>query len=79
MKRPENDASAERLDAGAGAEELTPEQRARRRLLGLAVYVPPAVIGSLVIGRTAFAQKVSCNPNLCAPNCVPSQCKPRPP
>ncbi len=79
VKRPDSDTCSERPGAAAGADELTPEQRARRRLLRLAVYVPPAVIGSLAIGRTAFAQKASCNPNVCTPNCVPAQCKPRPP
>ncbi len=60
---------------------LDDEQRARRRLLKMTAYVAPAVIGTLLIGRTALAQTASCAPTRCLPNigpCQPQSCKPRP-
>jgi hypothetical protein len=54
-------------------------QRARRRLLKMALYVPPAVIGTLLVGRVALA--ASCAPNAgCSPNCAPNAtCNPHTP
>lgn len=59
-------------------EAAGPEKLARRKLLKLAAYTAPAVIGSLLISQDAVAQ-VSCNPPPCTPRnpCGPSTCKPR--
>ncbi len=46
------------------------EMLARRRLLKLGVYVPPAVMGMMIFGTDiAFADKTtaSCCPNACTP------------
>jgi hypothetical protein len=63
----------------AGKDEAILE--ARRRLLRLGVYIAPAVLGTLLIGRDALAQVASCGPAGCRPNtspCAPSPCRPRP-
>ncbi len=44
------------------SEDETPEFRARRSLLRAAVYVPPAIIGTLLISRDAIAGQSSCPP-----------------
>lgn len=52
--------------------------RARRRLLKYAVYVPPAVIGALSLAESG-CQPASCGPNNCNPNggpCGPQNCNP---
>lgn len=55
------------------------EKIARRKLLKLAAYTAPAVIGSLLVSQDALAAQVSCNPPPCTPRnpCGPSTCKPR--
>ena len=58
-----------------------PEDRARRRLLKLAVYVPPAVLGAMTLElsacQTASCAPQSCQPATCAPaDCNPGQCPP---
>lgn len=62
---------------------------ARRALLKLALYVPPAIIGTLAISQDAHAAPPSCGPAFCPPNacapyppckpaaqCAPGQCAP---
>jgi hypothetical protein len=53
----------------------TPEEaidRARRRLLIRAVYVPPTVLGIIEIAQSGCAPSPSCNPQ----NCNPASCHP---
>lgn len=55
---------------------------ARRRLLARAVYVPPAVLGTLALTLEG-CQATSCQPSNCNPNggpCVPNggPCNPNP-
>jgi len=59
----------------------SPEDRARRRLLKLAVYVPPAVLGTMTLQlsacQVATCAPSACNPATCAPaDCQPGQCPP---
>jgi hypothetical protein len=52
--------------------------RARRRLLKYAAYVPPTVIGALSLSD-AGCQPASCGPDNCQPNgapCGPDNCPP---
>ena len=42
-------------------------KHARRALLKLGLYVPPAIIGSMLISKSAMAQTPSCGPSTCAP------------
>jgi len=45
----------------------------RRRLLRVAVYVPPAVLGAVALNQTACQPASPCNPTSCGPtNCSPS-------
>ena len=46
---------------------------ARRALLKLSVYVPPAIIGTLMLGSQHAAAQTSCNPAGCKPA---TQCGP---
>jgi len=51
-------------------ETITDEMLARRRLLKLGVYVPPAVLGMMIVGgmpTPAQAALGSCCPNACNP------------
>ena len=73
-------------DGADDAPELDSLGRARRALLGRLAYVPPAIIGTLLISSEAQAQEgPSCTPNLCEPNqtcgpgvppCEPYRCEP---
>jgi hypothetical protein len=57
---------------------------ARRRLLKIAVYAPPAILGALVLKATSNRQAAVCSPDLeCAPSlclpinsCNPNNCNP---
>lgn len=51
---------------------------ARRRLLRIAVYAPPAVLGTVALSKMAGCQAVSCGPQVCNPNntCGPNNCNP---
>ncbi|HUH05368.1 MAG TPA: hypothetical protein VML75_25400 [Kofleriaceae bacterium] len=52
--------------------------RARRRLLKYAVYVPPVVIGALSLAQSG-CQPASCGPANCGPSgtpCGPGNCPP---
>jgi hypothetical protein len=51
---------------------------ARRRLLRIAVYVPPAVLGAVTLNASSGCQGVSCSPQVCGPgnNCGPTSCHP---
>lgn len=58
---------------------------ARRRLLRVAVYVPPAVLGAVALNQAACQPASVCNPNVncapvnnCGPNgaCGPNNCNP---
>lgn len=52
-----------------GTEQVV--DRARRRLLAKALYIPPAVIGALALSQEG-CQPVSCNPpQPCPPNGEP--------
>jgi len=58
----------------------TQHDQARRRLLKMAVYVPPAFIGVLSLSEAAC--QASCGPSNCGPQgapCGPSSCPPRTP
>lgn len=55
-----------------------PINRARRRLLAKAVYVPPIVIGVISLQQAGCqqgpsCQPVTCNPATCNPNVNPCQ------
>lgn len=76
---------------------LAPEgvDRARRRLLGMALYVPPTILGIVALQQAGCQPSPTCNPatcdpatqpcqpddNPCAPNtgCNPDTCPPQPP
>lgn len=45
--------------------------RARRRLLVRAAYVPPAVIGIISLSQAGCQPAASCNPNTCSPATQP--------
>lgn len=45
--------------------------RARRRLLGMAVYVPPSVLGIVALQQGGAQVGPSCNPSTCAPSTQP--------
>jgi hypothetical protein len=65
-------------DEGGAADKggAAPEDRARRRLLSLVFYVPPAVLGTLAV-TNAGCQTVSCSPSQCQPGqCAPADCAP---
>jgi len=57
---------------------------ARRRLLKIAVYAPPAILGALVLKAASNRQAAGCSPDLgCAPDvcspytsCNPNSCNP---
>jgi hypothetical protein len=51
---------------------------ARRRLLRIAVYTPPAILGAVALSQQAGCQGVSCNPQVCGPgdSCGPNNCHP---
>ncbi len=51
---------------------------ARRRLLRVAVYTPPAVLGAIALSTAAGCQGVSCSPQVCGPgsSCGPTSCHP---
>jgi hypothetical protein len=51
---------------------------ARRRLLRIAVYTPPAVLGAVALNSSAGCQGVSCSPQVCGPgqSCGPTSCHP---
>ena len=53
-----------------------PENRARRRLLAMAIYVPPAVLGTIAVTLQG-CQTASCAPAQCQPaQCGPADCDP---
>ena len=51
---------------------------ARRRMLRIAVYVPPAILGAVALNSAAGCQGVSCSPQVCGPGnqCGPTNCHP---
>ena len=65
-KETEQEAGMQAREASPGDEDL----RARRRLLKLGAYVPPAVLGMMILGglpRNAEAVIGSCAPSACQP------------
>ena len=50
----------------------------RRRLLRIALYTPPAVIGIIQLNNAGCAPPASCGPSSCQPNtqCGPNTCNP---
>ena len=50
----------------------------RRRLLRIAIYTPPTVIGIIQLNNAGCAPPASCPPNVCQPNsqCGPNTCNP---
>jgi len=47
--------------------------QARRRLLGMAKYVPPTVLGIISLQQAGCQDTASCNPGSCSPGlCNPS-------
>ena len=74
MSEPENP------DSPPAAESIN---RARRRLLTMAKYVPPTVIGIIALQQAGCQPSPSCGPNTnpCGPNgnpCGPDNCPPPP-
>ncbi len=61
-------------------QKLTPEQQARRRLLKLGAYVPPAILGMAIMARTGLAQasgnNSNSNGNSGRATCCPLACNP---
>lgn len=55
----------------AGAEDDEAALRARRRLLRLGLYTPPAILASLALSSPVYA--LSCSPGSCNP---PNGCPP---
>ena len=60
---------------------LTPEQQARRRLLKLGAYVPPAILGMAIMAQTGRAlaegnKNRNGNGNENEPSCCPRGCAP---
>ena len=61
---------------------LTPEQQARRRLLKLGAYVPPAILGMAIMAQTGLAQASGNNSNSngngggSGTSCCPLACSP---
>jgi len=56
-----------------------PLDRARRRLLTKAVYVPPLILGIISLEQSGCAPAPSCNPQSCHPHnapCNPDNCNP---
>lgn len=56
--------------------------QARRRLLGMAKYVPPTVLGIIALQEAGCQPVPSCPPpSPCGPSspCNPNACNPRPP
>ena len=58
-----------------------PIDRARRRLLGMAKYVPPVIVGIISLQQAGCQPQPSCGPavNPCNPNgnpCNPDNCNP---
>jgi hypothetical protein len=52
------------------------EFEARRRLLKLGVYAPPAILGMMIMGqKSAWAANPHCAPYR-RPSCKPAACKP---
>ena len=51
---------------------------ARRRLMRLAVYTPPAIIGIIQLNNAGCAPPSTCGPSVCTPNniCGPNTCNP---
>lgn len=50
-----------------------PVDRARRRLLTMAAYVPPTVLGIVALQQAGCQPTPSCQPATCAPNTQPCQ------
>ena len=63
-------ATQDGADASSGA---PPVDRARRRLLAMAVYVPPTVLGIISLQQAGCQPGPSCNPATCPPDsgCAP--------
>ncbi len=58
-----------------------PIDRARRRLLGMAKYIPPTIVGIIALQQAGCQPAPSCGPNTnpCGPNgnpCNPDNCNP---
>lgn len=67
-------------DAPPPAESI---DRARRRLLGMAKYIPPTIVGIIALQQAGCQPAPSCGPstNPCGPNgfpCGPDNCPPPP-
>ena len=58
-------------DAGPSIEGDEPIDRARRRLLTMAAYVPPTVLGIIALQQAGCQPAPSCNPAICQPNTAP--------
>ena len=61
-------------------QKLTPEQQARRRLLKLGAYVPPAILGMAIMAQTGLAQASGNSSNSngggSGASCCPLACSP---
>ncbi len=79
-KSPAEDAESQKPES---QDTALPVDRARRRLMQLAVYAPPAVLGALSL-KSSGKQPMSCGPLGCQPNpcdpfspCPPQSCNPQ--
>lgn len=50
----------------------------KRRLFRHAIYIPPIVIGAVILNDAGCGAPASCNPSTCNPNqqCGPNTCNP---
>jgi len=61
------------LDPPENADPEPTTDSARRRLLKLAVYLPPAVLGVISLQQAGCQPTPSCNPSTCSPATNPCQ------
>lgn len=75
MADPKNPASkpAEGAPRATESEPAEAIDRGRRRLLGMATYIPPAVLGIISLQQAGCQPAPSCNPATCSPATQPCQ------
>ena len=67
MSSPTKPPSSEQPEAN----ETESIDRGRRRLMGMAVYVPPAVLGIISLQQAGCQPAITCNPDNCNPATQP--------
>lgn len=63
-----SDSTKKQDPAGQDGASAEPVDRARRRLLAMAVYVPPTVLGIISLQQAGCQPGPSCNPATCTPD-----------